>query len=306
MKTILNFEEHLQHKYRIKTIIGILNEVKLYENWSQKENIQIEKATYNEILSYINYCYSQGNKKQTIRQKLNSLKHYYNHLQEQQSKEGKESSNYIINPVREIKLRNIERKNPQNNIKYEDLEKLYNEYTTTTMVQKRNKCILGLLIYQGLGTGEINKLEVKDVKLEEGKIYAPSVGRSNSRTLKLEAHQILQMQNYILLIRPMLQAQAKDASEYLFIAANKSNRKKERGETFTGLHKIFHGLKKQAPEIKEAKDIRSAVISHWLKQYNLRQVQYMIGHKYVSSTEKYSRNKLESLQEQIEKLHPMK
>src|SRR3990167_2168028 len=59
-----------------------------------------------------------------------------------------------------------------------------------------------------------------------------------------------------------------------------------------------------APAIKDANDIRSTVINHWLKQYNIRQVQYMIGHKYVSSTERYSTNKLETLQEQIELLHP--
>ena len=65
-------------------------------------------------------------------------------------------------------------------------------------------------------------------------------------------------------------------------------------------------LKKMESKIKDVKQIRANIITHWLKQYNIRQVQYMIGHKYVSSTERYSTNKLETLQEQIELLHPMK
>ena len=41
------------------------------------------------------------------------------------------------------------------------------------------------------------------------------------------------------------------------------------------------------PQVKSPKQIRASVISWWLKNYNLRQVQYMATHKYVSSTERY-------------------
>mgnify|MGYP005854110209 CR=1 FL=1 len=51
--------------------------------------------------------------------------------------------------------------------------------------------------------------------------------------------------------------------------------------------------------------IRSSVITHWLKNHNLRQVQYMAGHKYVSSTERYQQNNLEALQKNIEGYHPL-
>lgn len=294
------FKQYLQSRYRINSIKGILYDIEQYQQWCNQENILIKQANHNDVMAYLNHCYSNGNKKQTVRIKLNSIRHYYDFIMQ----EGQ--THYEINPVGEIRIRNIQRPGVQNNVKYEDLEKLYQNYPTGGLIQKRNKCILGLLIYQGLTTGEINKLEVKDVKLEEGKIYIPAMARSNSRTLKLESHQIMQLQNYILFLRPMLQAQAKDWSDYLFIAGNMSHRKKARGETFTGMHRIFFNFKEQAPNIREAQDIRSAVINHWLKQYNIRQVQYMIGHKYVSSTERYSTNKLESLQEQIEKLHPLK
>ena len=53
------------------------------------------------------------------------------------------------------------------------------------------------------------------------------------------------------------------------------------------------------------KQIRASVITNWLKHYNLRQVQIMAGHRYVSSTEAYQTNDLEDLRSGIEKYHPL-
>jgi site-specific recombinase XerC len=58
-------------------------------------------------------------------------------------------------------------------------------------------------------------------------------------------------------------------------------------------------------KIKNLQQIRASVITHWLKLYNLRQVQYMAGHRFVSSTEAYMVNDLEGLLEDINKFHPM-
>ena len=53
------------------------------------------------------------------------------------------------------------------------------------------------------------------------------------------------------------------------------------------------------------KQIRASVITHWLSQYNIREVQYMAGHRYISSTERYQQDDLENLHELIESLHPI-
>ncbi len=71
------------------------------------------------------------------------------------------------------------------------------------------------------------------------------------------------------------------------------------------LHHLFRSVKKKNSNISSAKQIRTAVITHWLKTHNLREVQYMAGHKYVSSTERYQSNDLENLQKNVEKYHPL-
>jgi len=60
------------------------------------------------------------------------------------------------------------------------------------------------------------------------------------------------------------------------------------------------------PRLNNMAQIRASVITNWLQHYNLREVQYMAGHKYVSSTERYRTDNLEDLQKELEKYHPLK
>ena len=63
-------------------------------------------------------------------------------------------------------------------------------------------------------------------------------------------------------------------------------------------------LNKLNSKLTSIQQLRTSVITQWLKLYNLRQVQYMAGHRYVSSTESYLINDVEDLQDDITKYHP--
>ena len=63
-------------------------------------------------------------------------------------------------------------------------------------------------------------------------------------------------------------------------------------------------LKKINSKVKSIDQIRASVIVHWLKLYNLRKVQIMAGHRYISSTESYKANNLDDLKEDIKNYHP--
>jgi len=74
---------------------------------------------------------------------------------------------------------------------------------------------------------------------------------------------------------------------------------------------IFFPIEKQkskeqrhSPKFINFKQVRTSVITHWLKIHNLRQVQYMAGHRFVSSTERYLVNQTEDLQADIDLFHP--
>ncbi|WP_105016908.1 hypothetical protein [Polaribacter porphyrae] len=68
---------------------------------------------------------------------------------------------------------------------------------------------------------------------------------------------------------------------------------------------IIKKLKSYNQKVNNIHQIRASVIANWLKQYNLRQVQVLAGHRYISSTERYLQDDLESLHEIVNNFHPI-
>lgn len=293
-ETILNnFETYLRAEgQRLNTIRGNSSSVNVFLDWLTGEQINYLEVSYTDLLAYINHHKEKGNSKSTINGKLQGIKHFYNYLQQIEK--------VAHNPAEELRIKGIIRRQPHDLLEWEELQQLYKNYPTSSITGKRNKAILGIMIYQGLNSGEVAAIELKDIKLEEAKVYVPSVGRSNSRTLKLESLQILQLQKYITSVRPVLLALTDRKSEKLFISSGGSER------LDNSLNRLMKAAKKLNSKIKDPKQIRASVITYWLKHHGIRQVQYMTGHRYVSSTERYRTDNLETLQEQIDELHPFK
>ena len=97
---------------------------------------------------------------------------------------------------------------------------------------------------------------------------------------------------------------------YDFLSHLGGDVRRTEGVLFAGVHlkntlyKIMSQLRKANSQVKNAQQLRASVIVKWLKQHNLRKVQVMAGHKYVSSTESYLQNDIESLQEKVNQYHP--
>lgn len=287
------------------TIRQKMNYAGYFLQWLESENLQLEDTRYNDLLNFIDYCRLEGNSKKHINNKIRSIRNYYDYLKKKNPK--------LINPAINLHLKGIRHKLPANIIEFTELEKVYTNYKTETLRDKRNKIILSLLIYQGLTTEELHRLEPGNLKLKEGKINVPGNRRRNSRKLELKPFQILELHEYLSETRTKILneiSKPKPARKptkinktklenSLFISMNGSENIK------SSLYHLFIAIKKVNPEIRNAKQIRSSVITYWLKNHNLRQVQYMAGHKYVSSTERYKLNNLENLQSQLEKLHPL-
>lgn len=291
---IFSFESYLHNKaYRLETVRGHSNTVKGYLTWLTAQEVPYEVAGYQDILSYIKACRNNKNIDRTINLKLISLKHFYAYLIQ-------EKIYLAINPVAELHLKGAVKRKPHDILEMKSLEEIYQSFPAGNLAGKRNKVILGIMIYQGLSQGELTRLTIDDINLLEAKIYIPSIKRSNSRELPLVASQIIAIQQYLSIVRPMILKQTNKASNCLFVSLGN-------GEQLANSFSILMTkLKKLHPSVKNQKQIRASVLTHWLTIYNIREVQYMAGHRYVSSTQHYKTNHLKSLQEQIDRLHPLK
>lgn len=278
----MSFTSYLQQKqYSPSTVSKYQRDQDEFMQWLHKENLQIATIGYNEVLDYIRYLQESSKSKGVISLRLCAVRHYLNYL----IAENKRSDN----PAAGVFIKGRVRKLPSGILSTEEMELLYQQYSLQLHVEEYKKIMVGILIFQGVTVGELLCIRAKDIKLQEGKMLIKGKSRSNERLLGLHAQQLIPLKQYL-------------------------DKNKFADELFTGSRQnmnqrvqyIFGQLRKLNKKVVNAKQLRSSVITHWLKQYNLRQVQYMAGHRYVSSTERYQLNNIDDLKNAIQQHHPMK
>jgi len=306
----------LLKRYSPATATTTIRIVEYFRGWAEGEGItELEEVSYQDAMIFMQWSSKHGASQKTIANYLNHIKKYYQFL----ISEGAVKEN----PIAHIKVQGIKRKIYHDILNVEELQALYQNYPVTIerslppsgerkggyppqekniLSKRRNKVILGLLIYQGLRVEEVAALNVQDLQLRDGKITIHAQRRTAARTMRLESFQVYEMMDYEYETRKqfiaLCQAQGDGTSDKLFLQWKK-------GENFYGITQMMLShLRKINGRIKNFEQIRASVITAWLKQYDLRKVQYLAGHKYVSSTEKYKANDIDELQEDVRKYHP--
>lgn len=295
-----------KRNYAKDTVRADSNYTASYLQWIIQNQIQTTEATYNDLLTFIDHCTTEGDSKGLVNRKLSAIRKHYEYL----LYIGKATKN----PAAGLYIKNKSHTVPANLLTPEELTAIYESYQITDLRSQRNKVIIGLLVFQAMTREEIEKLEIAHIRLTAGKIEVQGGKRINGRTLKLEAVQMLGLQEYIRVTRPeMLKGQGVygigrkpdsinkgKAQNQLFISMHGSDDMKN-----SFLH-LINGLRRTNPKLVNAQQIRQSVITAWLKTKDLRTAQYMAGHKYVSSTERYQVNPLDDLQEALNIHHPLK
>jgi integrase/recombinase XerD len=255
--------------------------------WLHENHVSIDSLEHENLMQYIRYRKSQGVQAKTINLELKQISYYLDF-------KG------LPNIAEPIRLKGVGRRIPHDLFTEGQLDDIYQKFPesrnhwTHGNTLKTYHLILGLKIYQGLQEQELSKLEISHLQLDKGKIYAPSTRRTNKRILELKTFQILPLHEYLLTERLSLKEEIE--GNYLFHAKRLKR----------GLPRIKHMINRYEPRLTSLLQIRSSVITNWLHHYNLRETQYMAGHKYVSSTERYRTDNLEDLQKELDKYHPLR
>lgn len=285
----MNLEKYLDDRHTKATANRYLRDINIY----CKEVSGHQSAVYSEIMDYIGSLRKRYKNPETIKCTLQGIKKYYGWLVATGQRKDHPCKFLYLKDKRskDIQLQDL--------FSTEELEILLDRQERFAKLKLRNQIILGLLIYQGITTGEITRIELKDVNMETGELYIKASSKQNSRTLKLKPKQILPLDRYMTEIRPEL---VKRSTDRLII--------NQRGnpETGTQISYLVSTFKHYFAERNlNPKTIRQSVISNLLKAGNdLRVVQVYAGHKYPSSTEQYKQANVEQLKKQVEKYHPLK
>lgn len=288
----------------VKAFINYLSDFLFY---LREISLPEQRVRRTDMLGFISRCKSTGDSSKLINRKVAVVRKYYSYLQ----KRGRVEKN----PADGLYLRTRRQKIPTGMLADQELRQLYDSYQVTDLRTARNRVILSLLVGQAVTTDDIRRLEPADIHLREGKIRILGSRHEGGRTLKLEAHQVIELQEYLLKIRPAIlesikkknitsgrKAESPDLEKLnrqFFISMNGSTEMKN------SLMHLVRALKQINPKVRSCRHIRQSVITIWLKRYDLRTAQYMAGHKRISSTERYQVGYLEDLQESINKCHPL-
>src|SRR5690554_1654390 len=258
-------------------------------SFSSIESIEptIEPIDHETLMGYIRYRKGQGIGPKTINMELKKISYYLDFKA-------------LPNVAEPIRVKGVQRRIPHDLFTQKQLDHIYQNFPESQSQWTHKKTlriyhlVLGLRIYQGLQEQELAKLEIHHLQLDKGEIYVPSTKRANKRILDLKPFQILPLHEYLLTGRKFLND--KIEGNYLF----------HKKRLIRGMSRIKAMIKRYEPRLTNMAQIRASTITGWLKHYNLREVQYMAGHKYVCSTERYKMDTLEDLQKELEKYHPLK
>lgn len=271
---------------------SIIKQVEAFKQWVEAEQIpDITEVSYNDVMAFVKHCTTQNNTQKTIAMKLTFLNHYFMWL----IKEGEMKEN----PVSNIKVQGIRRKKLHHLFTTAELELIYQQYEATGSTGARNRVILGLVVYQSLRMEEITQLTLKDLQLKEGKVHVRGSRKTNSRALKLEAQQMVDLLEYLSNGRKELLEQTGKHTDQLFISCGTGE------QLFNTMQYLLKQLRRQHTKVMDWKQLRASVISNWVKVHGLRKAQYMAGHKYVSSTEAYKQHDIDGLRGDIDQFHPI-
>lgn len=281
--------DYLRRKLSEKSVKKYLHDIKQYRIY----NANHETAGHKEVMDHIGYLRRSGIKTQTVRTTLFSIKKYYDYLQRSGIRDD--------HPCKFIKLRDGKSEDIQLQDLFTslELESLLEREERFEVNRLKNQIIISLLIYQGLTVGELVRVGVEDLDLEQGEIYIRSSRRLNERTLKLKSNQIMMLYKYVNEVRSKV---INCETEQLVLTM------RGRAEKADGVHYLIETLRNKYPSRRlTPTTIRQSVITNLLKAGNdLRIVQVFAGHKYTHTTEKYKQTSVEELKKEVEKYHPLK
>ena len=272
--------------------------IKLYEKQTERykkwllahRDITPDNAQKKDLLDFLQYLQEKRNLSSRTRQQfLGILRHYYTFLCQREEVE--------TNPANSIKLRGTRKKGLPKILSLDQMNDLLDRFYLLKVkpapdeyrhIYQRNYLILSLCAYQGITRSQLETLTIDDVDLHKATLTVPQGHKSNARTLPLQASQMGIFYEYLNHARPLF---AKENGKLI-------NSNPEYQKLLTSTKKVY-------PKFTDLKQLRASIITYWLQTDGLRKAQYKAGHRYISSTEEYLANDLESLKDDIDKFHPI-
>ena len=285
------FERFLRKDLQLteNTTISYCRDVRMFSEWLERDRtMQLKNASKEDISSYLRYLQGLGKSPSTVSRCAASLKRFYAYLMDKGITQN--------NPATGISLEKHGRKLPSILTNHE-VDTFLSQPDLTDPKGIRDKAMLELLYASGIRVSELIGLNLEDVNLSVGFLVCRSADKE--RVIPLYKVAVKSIQEYLQNVRPILTAD--NGENALFVNVNGSRMSRQ------GFWKIVKSYQSKAGIKKEITPhtLRHSFAAHLLENgADIRDIQEMLGHADISTTQIYTKVIRSHLKEIYDKTHP--
>ena len=285
------FRQYLieEKKVSANTLESYMRDLGQYFDYLESNDIgEIEKATNEDIKEYIKYLEMKGKSRSTVVRVVASVRCFYQFLIIREV--------ISFNPAAGIKFEKSEKKLPDI-LTNREIDILLSQPDINDIKGCRDKAMLELIYATGIRVSELISLNLNDVILDVGILHCSNP--KNDRIIPVYPTALSAVRDYIKRVRSITAFDKNETS--LFVNMN--------GQRLTrqGFWKI---IKQYAAQAGIKKDITPHTLRHSFATHllengaQLKDIQEMLGHSDISSTQVYAHIMRNKFSNAYNKFHP--
>ena len=297
---IQEFLKHLQYERNLSqhTLRNYSSDLFQFRDYLQRiegrEDFPLEEIDRLTVREWMAFLHSENRKKTSIARKLASLRTFFQFL----LREGK----LEVNPAKLVNTPKIERKLP-NHLSIEDAVRLIETPDINTELGRRDRAILEFLYATGIRVGELVTINLTDIDFRE-KMVRVMGKRKKERIVPFHEHALRAMMLYLTEARPSFlnQCPPVERDQRAVFLHRRGGRITTRsvGRMIEKYIKLCADIHKISPH-----SLRHSFATHLLDSgADLRDIQELLGHARLSTTQIYTHVSMEKLIEVYDRAHP--
>jgi len=294
-KALESYIKHIRFEKNLSdnTISSYKKDIIQFKNYINKKGLEnIEGLDVSHIRSFFKFIDNFNYSSRTIARKFSSIKNFLNYLEKNEIT-NKQLTHLLIGPKTKNGLYDY--------LTNQETERLLNSIRPVDFLTLRDKTILEVFYSTGARISEVQDIRLKNIDIKEREILIKGKGRKE-RIIYLSDTALNCLKKYLKTRQEYIRSKSKkEDCNHLFInkfAQSISSRSLrnivKKGIKASGINKNI-----------KPHDIRHSFATHLIqKGAGIREIQELLGHENISSTQIYTHLDIKKLKDDYKKAHP--